>query len=78
MQERCVHSGLYLERVLDEYELDWGKQLANKTIRIAEGKLKVGREMPSQEHGEDGQCGDLGYSLRRSNKRLVSFSSRPL
>ena len=50
-----------------------GSSMQTRPTRIAEGKLKVGREMPSQEHGEDGQCGDLEYSLRRSNKRLVSF-----
>ena len=46
-------------RVQDEYVLDWGKQHTNKTNKDRGGKLKVGREMPSQEHGEHGQCGDL-------------------
>ena len=40
MQERCVHSGLYLERVLDEYELDWGKQRANKTNEDRGGQVE--------------------------------------
>ena len=73
MQERCVHSALYLEGCKMSMCLIGGSSIQTRPIRIAEGKLKVGREMPSQEHGEDGQCGDLGYSLRRSNKRLVSF-----
>ena len=40
MQERCVHSALYLERVQDEYELDWGKQHANKTNEDRGGQVE--------------------------------------
>ena len=40
MQERCVHSALYLERVQDEYELDWGKQHTNKTNKDRGGQVE--------------------------------------